>query len=96
MQPGYLIIMKMQKFDYTSTRWKRTRERALRRDGYMCQECRKYGKAAQATVVHHKKHVDEYPELAYDLGNLESLCTACHDKAHPEKGRKALKARYGK
>lgn len=47
-------------------------------------------------MVHHKKHADEYPELAYDLDNLESLCEACHNKKHPEKGRKALKARYGR
>ncbi len=84
------------KFDYTSAKWKRVRLRVLRRDGYMCRECRKYGKAVEATVVHHKKHADEYPELVYDMDNLISLCHACHEKAHPEKGNKALKARYGK
>lgn len=86
----------MKKFDYTSAKWKRVRSTALRRDGYRCQECRRYGKYVEATVVHHKKHADEHPELAYDIENLVSLCTACHEKAHPEKGNKALKARYGK
>ena len=89
-------FVNMKDFDYTSERWRRLRARALRRDGYMCQECRKYGKAVQATVVHHKKHAEEYPELAYDMANLESLCEACHNKKHPEKSRRALKARYRK
>lgn len=41
-----------------------------------------------AQVVHHIKHVDEFPELAYTDSNLESLCMACHNKAHPEKATK--------
>lgn len=32
----------------------------------MCQHCKRYGKAVQATTVHHIKHADEYPELAYE------------------------------
>ena len=27
----------------------------------MCQHCKRYGKAVQATTVHHIKHADEYP-----------------------------------
>ena len=34
------------------------------------------------------KHVDEYPELAFESSNLISLCAACHNKRHPEKGGK--------
>lgn len=86
----------MKEFDYNLPRWKRKRERILRRDGYKCQMCKRYGRNTDATTVHHVKHVDEYPELAWEDGNLVSLCAACHDKAHPEKGRKALKARYGR
>lgn len=52
----------------------------------MCVECRKYGRHREAVTVHHIKHVDEYPELAYIDSNLESLCNACHNKMHPEKG----------
>ena len=43
----------------------------------------------QAVEVHHIKHVDEYPELAYEDSNLVSLCQGCHNKAHPEKARAA-------
>ena len=52
----------------------------------MCVECRKYGRQSEVVTVHHIKHVDEYPELAYIDSNLESLCNACHNKMHPEKG----------
>lgn len=39
----------------------------------------------EASTVHHIKHVDERPELAFTDDNLISLCTGCHNKAHPEK-----------
>lgn len=81
-------------FDYTSPRWRRKRERIFRRDGYMCQRCRRYGRQRQAVVVHHIKHADEYPELVWDDDNLVSLCAACHNKEHPEKARESGRARY--
>lgn len=71
---------------HKSMRWKKKREQILRRDKYMCQDCKRYGKRVDATEVHHIKHVDEYPELAFDSNNLISLCAACHNKRHPEKG----------
>ena len=72
-------------FDYNSRRWRHKRKEILRRDGYLCQHCKRYGKQVQAVTVHHIKHADEYPELAYTNDNLESLCNACHNKEHPEK-----------
>lgn len=80
-------------FSYGSQTWKRMRERILRRDGYRCQLCKRYGRTTPATEVHHIKHVDEYPELALDPKNMISLCHACHNAQHPEKGRDGLKAR---
>lgn len=80
-------------FSYDSASWKRMRERILRRDGYQCRICKRYGRMTQATEVHHIKHVDEYPEFAFDPDNLISLCHACHQGQHPEKGRNGLKAR---
>ena len=73
-------------FDYNSKRWKAKHKQIMRRDKYLCQHCKRYGRLREAKVVHHKKHVDEYPELAYEDDNLESLCNACHNKEHPEKG----------
>ena len=82
------IIKKMSGavFDYSSPKWTRKRAAILRRDNYLCTECRKYGRSRQANTVHHIKHADVHPELAYNNDNLTSLCTACHNKKHPEKG----------
>ncbi|MCI8374848.1 MAG: HNH endonuclease [Lachnospiraceae bacterium] len=80
-------------FDYKSSRWKRKREHILKRDSYICQWCKRYGKIVDASTVHHVKHVDEYPELAFEDDNLISLCTGCHNKAHPEKA-KSFWSRY--
>ena len=79
-------------FDYNDPKWKRKRKTILRRDGYKCRECRRYGRNREATEVHHIKHVDEWPELAYKDENLVSLCHGCHNKMHPEK---AIAARRG-
>ena len=37
----------MTPFDYTSTRWKHKRLAILRRDGYKCQRCKRYGRAVE-------------------------------------------------
>lgn len=73
-------------FDYTSVKWKKFRASILRRDGYRCKICARYGRMVPATEVHHIKHTDEYPELVYDPQNLVSLCKSCHNRQHPEKG----------
>lgn len=73
--------------------WKKMREKILRRDGYRCVDCRRYGRVTEATTVHHIQHYDEHPELALDPSNLISLCASCHNAKHPEKGRMARKSR---
>lgn len=78
---------------YTSDAWKSKRAAILRRDKYKCQRCIRYGKNREATVVHHIKHYDEYPELALENTNLISLCGNCHNKMHPEKAKKSNKSR---
>lgn len=70
---------------YNSEKWKRKRAAILRRDHYICQRCKRYGKIREANEVHHIQHLDEYPELAFKDDNLISLCYACHRKQHPEK-----------
>lgn len=74
-------------FNYNSKRWRRKREQILKRDAYLCQWCKRYGKQVEAVTVHHIKHADEYPEMVYEDKNLISLCQACHNKAHPEKAK---------
>lgn len=87
IEAGPFCMGGYMEFDYKSTHWKKKRVVILKRDGYMCVECRKYGRIKEAVTVHHIKHVDEYPELAYIDSNLESLCNSCHNKMHPEKGK---------
>lgn len=81
-------------FDYNDPKWIRKRKTILRRDGYMCRECQRYGRHREAKEVHHIKHVDEFPEMAFVDSNLISLCHACHNKMHPEKAR-AMRHGYG-
>ncbi len=79
---------------YTSAAWRAVREQALLRDHYLCQKCLKKVEAGRmirphdATMVHHKKPRQLYPELELDLDNLESLCDSCHNEEHPERGFK--------
>lgn len=80
-------------FDYKSKRWQRKQKGIMRRDRYMCQWCKRYGRNVQATVVHHIEHADTHPELGYTDSNLISLCAACHNKAHPEKANKSRRCR---
>lgn len=54
------------------------------------------GLPVRATVAHHIQHLDEHPELAYDLANGRALCEACHNKMHPEKGGKSARFQRGR
>ena len=67
---------------YKSQKWKHKRDRVLRRDEYLCRECKRYGKSTAATTVHHCNPLEQYPELALVNNNLISLCGECHDKMH--------------
>ncbi len=82
---------------YSSAAWIDKRINILRRDHFECQECRKrIEKAKQegvelpvydrwirpATLVHHIKHLEDFPELALDDDNLESVCMECHNRLH--------------
>lgn len=80
-------------FDYTSAKWRKKREKILKRDGYQCVRCRRYGKSVEAKIVHHIKEADLYPELAWTDSNLESVCMACHNKLHPEKAAAAARSK---
>lgn len=67
---------------YNSKKWKRKREVILRRDGYLCQESKRYGKNIPADMVHHIYPLEEYPELALTNWNLVSMCHHEHNKMH--------------
>lgn len=81
---------------YDSRHWKAMRNAVKRRDNYECQECKRngyvtidtneYSERAKrkkiALVVDHIKELEDYPELALDDENLETLCVRCHNKKH--------------
>lgn len=68
--------------NYQSKRWKLLREKILKRDKYMCQYSRRYGRRIDATMVHHIFPADEYPQWAYKDWNLISLSNEAHEKMH--------------
>lgn len=76
--------MKIDEF-YRSSKWLHKRELILRRDGYRCQRCKRYGRITQANTVHHIQHLEDRPDLALTSSNLISLCARCHMEVHPEK-----------
>ena len=67
---------------YKDKRWIRKREIVLKRDTYLCRECKRYGKVTPANTVHHIKPIEDYPELRLSTLNLISLCSSCHNSFH--------------
>ncbi len=71
---------------YKSTKWRHKRKLILRRDEYLCQECKRYGKSTAAKTVHHIIPLAwcllHNLALALASINLISLCDMCHNKMH--------------
>lgn len=71
---------------YKTKRWQSKREKVLKRDEYLCRECKRYGKSVQATTVHHIIPLEwclaYNKELALASMNLISLCDQCHERMH--------------
>lgn len=67
---------------YKSKRWQRLRKAVLARDGYQCQESKRYGKAVPATTVHHIFPREDYPQYQWESWNLISLSADVHDQMH--------------
>jgi 5-methylcytosine-specific restriction endonuclease McrA len=67
---------------YNTKQWNEIRERKRRAEHYECERCRAKGKHSRGMVVHHKKYLRKYPELALNFDNLELLCDDCHYDEH--------------
>ena len=80
---------------YKSKPWIYRREATLKRDGYQCQECKRYGKTEAATTVHHIIPLlwclIHDKSLALNPLNLVSLCSKCHNKMHDRDSDKLTK-----
>ena len=62
---------------YASQRWRRVRYEALRRSKGHCECC---GATSETTVLHvdHIRPRSKYPELSFDIENLQVLCRECN------------------
>lgn len=76
------VTMKTADPFYKSTRWEHLREKVMRRDGYRCRECIRFGKFKQGEMVHHAVPREDFPELQWEPWNLVTLCNQCHDRMH--------------
>jgi 5-methylcytosine-specific restriction enzyme A len=67
---------------YKDKRWIKKRANVLKRDDYLCRECKRYGKTTPATTVHHIFPLKDYPEHKLNSDNLYSCCNTCHNTFH--------------
>ncbi len=72
---------------YQLRRWDRLRAAVLRRDGYMCQDAKRYGLRVEANTVHHVFPRELFPEYQWEPWNLVSLSAEAHDRMHDRTGR---------
>lgn len=78
--------------DFHNTKdWKRKRVIILKRDGYQCRECKRYGKVTEADTVHHVLPIEERYDLRLNNSNLISLCEEHHEKMHDKFSKRLSK-----
>ena len=75
-----------QDWFYKSHEWKALRIRCLKRDRWTCVNCGASVRALGQSRVNHKLSRKQRPDLALSLSNLETLCVACDNAHHSEKG----------
>lgn len=84
---------------YVWRKWRNLNKKIRKDDKNECQICKAKGKYKAAELVHHVKHLKEYPELALSKfyidengikrRNLISVCKDCHETVcHPERMKK--------
>lgn len=67
---------------YSEPQWRRAREQALRRDKYIDQYQKQFGRLRNAEMVHHIFPVEDFPQYALCMWNLISLTRASHNLMH--------------
>lgn len=90
---------------YGGKEWSSLRLEALERDNYECQQCKREGLVTIDSIktegekkqivlnVHHIKEIEDHPELALELDNLETLCVFHHNLIH-DKGFKPQELKW--
>ena len=82
---------KLEKF-YNDRYWRKLSKAIIKEHRYECEYCKKRGKVERAEVVHHVKHLKQFPALAYQRFYIDEngqrhkqlvpLCRACHEYEH--------------
>lgn len=54
----------------------------MKRDGYRCRECKRFGRSSTAEMVHHVFPLEDYPDYKLSDDNLLSCCQNCHNTFH--------------
>ncbi|EON70471.1 HNH endonuclease [Lysinibacillus sphaericus] len=67
---------------YNSKEWISQRKKILKRDKYICQICRRFGRNKSAEVIHHIIELNENWSKRLDENNLILLCHRCHNGIH--------------
>lgn len=82
---------------YDSRAWRRIRREVMAMDHNECQICRAQHRHAPGAIVHHRFHLDEYPEYGLSVWvddpasgkrrrNLITVCRECHETVcHPHR-----------
>lgn len=63
---------------YTTVRWVELRYEVLKRDGRQCRVCGNGPKDGAKIHVDHIKPRSKFPELQFDINNLQVLCRDCN------------------
>lgn len=71
--------------------WQKLRAKALERDKGLCQQCLRDGRTVVAKDVDHI--VPKHRGGTDDLGNLQSLCSPCHQAKTAREGKAARGSR---
>lgn len=66
--------------------WRKRREKALKRDQYLCQVCKRQGYLTPATEVDHI--INKAHGGTDDIDNLQSICRACHQSKTQSESRR--------
>ena len=82
--------MKKVRKTLKSSRWRKFRERILKRYKYLCQESLRYGMRVEAEMVHHIFPVSEYPELEFVSWNCIPLTNKKHNTFHDRNTDKVI------
>ena len=70
--------------------WKDLRRQALIRDQHRCTQCKASVAKKRSSRVDHIIPRRQNPGLQLELSNLRTLCVACDNARHSEKGRRGV------